>query len=241
MTDDTRQPQRIQFSNGNEATLVRVSPEADIDQVIKSLHLAVPRSLLVLNGSTRDLPEAIRNGLTPLFDGLAGLVAGEQITVVTGGTKAGIFSLFGQALQKAGGAAAPCIGIAVAGRMHPARFEPNHSHFVIVEGKDWGEETALMYGVVDELSKNCPSLAIFAGGGDIAVSEMLHNVGQDREMIFISGSQGKADEIVAAGLKGQFDDKRVARIIQTGRITTFALERPVNEFIRLVSNHLITH
>ena len=158
MTDDTRQPQRIQFSNGNEATLVRVSPQAVIDQVLKSLHLPVPRSLLVLNGSTRDLPEAIRNRLTPLFEGLAELVAGERITVVTGGTKAGIFSLFGQALQKAGGTTAPCIGIAVAGRMHPARFEPNHSHFVIVEGKDWGEETALMYGLVADLSKNCPSI-----------------------------------------------------------------------------------
>ena len=92
---DSNQAENIIFSNGNVAMQVRVSPGADINEVIKSLHLVRPRALLILNGRTKDLPQALKDRLTPLFAGLAELVTGKQITVITGGTNAGIFSLFG--------------------------------------------------------------------------------------------------------------------------------------------------
>ena len=118
---DFNQPENITFTNENVAAQVRVSPDADINGVIKSLHLVRPRALLILNGRTKDLPEALKDRLTPLFAGLAELVVEKRIAVITGGTNAGIFSLFGMALQKFGGAAAPCIGVSVAGRTHPDR------------------------------------------------------------------------------------------------------------------------
>ena len=78
-----------------------------------ALQLETPRGLLVLNGGTEEPSPEIEARLRSLFrDGLAPVVVEERLTVVTGGTDAGIFRLFGAALDGRG--SAPCVGVAPA-------------------------------------------------------------------------------------------------------------------------------
>ena len=91
--------------------------------------------------------------LAGLFAALAGLVIEERITVITGGTEAGVFALFGQALAAQGGPAAPCVGVAITGRSAPDKLEPHHTNFVLVEGDTWGDETPVMYRLVAALAE----------------------------------------------------------------------------------------
>jgi len=229
----------IRFPTGNSARLVRVSPGVDIDEVIRTLELGVPRALLVLNGRTADLEDNIEEQLKILFDDLANVIVERKITIITGGTNAGIFSLFGKALQNLGGPLAPCVGVTIAGRASQKTLEPHHTHFVLVEGDSWGEETAAMYRLVGALARDRPSLAVFAGGGEIAIAEMEQNVAQNREMIFVAGSKGSTDDVVTALSDARLSDPRFEHIIRKGRITTFGIDQPPSGFSNLICNRLL--
>lgn len=80
------------------------------------------RALIVLGGSTNELSANETTVLRSVGEVLARVAADERLTVVTGGTDAGIFAIFGQAL--AGQATAPCVGVAPAGAVTwPGRSE----------------------------------------------------------------------------------------------------------------------
>src|SRR5260370_8248022 len=54
-------------------------------------------------------------------------------------------------------------------------LDPNHSHFVLVKGSKWGDETATIFGLARELAQHAPVVTVLAGGRDIANQEMLHS------------------------------------------------------------------
>jgi hypothetical protein len=180
-----------------------------------------------------------------LGEGLARIVAEEAITVVTGGTDAGIFHLLGQGLAQ-WERTAPCIGVAVANLVsypgHPhgeAALEPHHSHFVLVEGERWGDETETMYSLVAALAQDVPSLALFAGGGEICIREMQANIAQGRQMILLAGSGRSTDGVLAAIAGHSVDDPRLADIAREGQIHAFDLNAPLDQFARLL-RHLLS-
>ncbi len=232
-------PVAIDFPNGNRARALYVSQGAAAKQIIDALELPRPRALLVLNGGTAEMEAELQGQLGRLLqDGIARIAAERQITLITGGTDAGIFSLLGQGLAK-WGQTAPCIGVTVArwvawpGRIPPwlprwwfergrVPLEPHHTHFVLTNGDRWGAETETMFALTAALSEGVPSVAVLASGGLIARGETLHNVRQEREIIVIAGSGRLADEI-AAVITGHTEtpDDETAAIVQDGRTTLF--------------------
>lgn len=229
----------IFFSDSKSAKFVRVSSNVNIARLIEALDLGSPRSLLILNGGTAKIEGDFTKNLSKLFDELAFILIRERITVITGGSNAGIFSLFGKALQRSGGPTAPCIGITVAGRTTVNKLEPNHTHFILVEGDSWGDETVVMYRLADELAKNVPSLAMFAGGGEIAISEMKENVSQNREMILLAGSKGSTHKLIEAKIHRDKTEPRFDLILSEGRMTEFNINGSLEEFKKLIYQKLI--
>lgn len=218
----------IYFPIGSQAQVIRAPRSVTAKEIVGALRLPQPRGLVVLNGGTAELEERLKQHLQRhIADGLARVVADEQITVVTGGTDAGVFVLLGQGVSVWGGTA-PCIGVAVDALVrrpgHPegeAFLEPHHSHFVLVEGTQWGDETQIMYALIGELTQQCPSVAVFAGGGEIVKQEMEANVRQGRPMILLAGSGRTTDKVLVA-LEGQdASDPRLVAIAQQGNIIPF--------------------
>ena len=74
-------------------------------------------------------------------------------------------------------------------------FDPDHSHFVLVESKEWGGETEMMFKLAKSLSDRIPVVAILANGGDISRKEVLSSVRQGWPLIVIEGTGGLADDI----------------------------------------------
>jgi len=189
-----------------------------------------------------------------LQDGLARVAAEEQITLVTGGSATGIFALLGQGLAQ-WGLEAPCIGVAVTGRVTwpgripgwlPRRWfdrghiplEPHHSHFVLVEANDWGQETATMYELVVALSQSGPSLVVFAGGGRITMREMEANARLGQRMILLAGSGRITDTVLAAWAGERTDEARLTNIAQQGKIIPFSIDQDPSALIDLVRRTL---
>ena len=96
-----------------------------------------------------------------------------------------------------------------------------------------------MYSLIDALTKKCPSVALFAGGGKITITEMLQNVSQKREMIVITGSEGSSDAVT---LKQNIDnDKSLTKITAEGRITPFAIDQSSHDLTILLQKRLQFH
>lgn len=211
--------------------------------IVTALELPPPRALVLLNGGTAELPAALEAQLRSLLaDGLARLAAEDGITLLTGGTEAGIFALLGQGIAK-WKLPVQCIGVVPSGPIRwpgassgEASLEPHHSHFVAVAGEAWGDETATMYALAAAFA--CPSLAVFAGGGKITLREMEANVTQQRAMLLIAGSGRKADAVLAARGGAETGDTAVRQIARDGRIVPFPLEGSAEQFRETIKRHL---
>lgn len=184
-----------------------------------------------------------------LQDGLARVVVKEGLSVVTGGTDAGIFQLFGKALG--GRAKGPCIGVAPAGLVEAepqstrvgadeqrVPLEPHHTHFVLVESDHWGGETETMLSLVDALAADALSITILASGGEVAKREILGHVRAGREVVVIAGSGRLADEIVDAIVRPSgARDPEIAEIA-TGHVTVVDSEAPPSVLAEVVRKRL---
>lgn len=238
----------IQFSTGTLARAVTMPQGANISAIRAALDLPPVRGVLVFTGGTAQLSDDLSARLGQVVqDGVARVAAEEQLTLVTGATDAGVFTLLGQGLAR-WGRTAPCIGVTVAQlvtlpgaptKEDRATLEPHHSHFVLVEGQDWGDETATMFALVAALSQGVPSVSVFASGGKILRNEILANVRQHRPIIAIAGSGRFADEL-AAVVRGERAPEAadVAEIVRDGEITLFDLHQPAEGLAALVRQKL---
>jgi hypothetical protein len=206
---------------------------------------------VVLNGGTARLPEELEERLGSILqDGLARVVAEEDLTAVTGGTDAGVFALFGRGVGDDPGAV--CVGVAPVGAVRwPGRadeandpdrvpLEPHHSHFVLVEGEEWGDELEAMLGVASALGAGGRSLAVLVGGGTLARRETLGHARAGRDVLVVAGSGRCADElasVIAAGAEPP--DADFAEIRDSGRVRVFPADAGAEEFADLLRSRLL--
>lgn len=236
------------MSHLNSARIVRVSKETSGEEILKSLGIQPPPALIMIIGGAGNMAEDDLAKVTNLMTaGVAQAAAQLKAAVLDGGTQSGVMRLIGEALAKVG-RVAPLIGVAPAGKVaHPAEphthdrvpLEPNHSHFVLVDGNDFGDETAVMYNLAQALSQKCPAIAVLINGGQIASEEVLWNVRQGREIVVFSGSGRLADTVTSAafGQKGD-DNKHVMEIIRRGKLSFFEITRPPEQLVELLTQKL---
>jgi len=220
----------IRFVNGRTAHVVRASHDTDVHEILSALSLGSPKALVVISGGAGGMSEDEINCVRPLFvDGLARLAAQERIAILDGGTSAGVMVLTGEGAARYG-LTAPLIGVCPAAKVswpgHPnpeaeAELEPHHSHFVFLEGPEFGTESGTIYAMADALGAQMPSVALVVNGGPIVYDEVLRNAKQGRELIVLKGSGRAADVIAAAWETSQFDDPRIAETVRRGKIVLF--------------------
>jgi hypothetical protein len=92
---------------------------------------------------------------------------------IDGGTAAGVMRLMGMAREKIGGTF-PLIGVCPSAlarwpdrsNSHPnaADLEPNHSHFILVPGSSWGDESPVLAEISKLLRQKNASVALLVNG-----------------------------------------------------------------------------
>ena len=239
----------IVLPGGRSAIAVLAPPDVSGEEAVAALALPRPRGVIVLNGGTTEFSAAQSEALRQsLGDGVARVAVEGRFTVVTGGTDAGIFSLFGQELGDT--STAPCIGVVPAarvtwpGRAVPADrtldveelapLEPHHSHFLLVAGEEWGVETDAMLSLSGALSVDCASVAVLAGGGAGARREILGHARARRAVIVLAGTGRFADELADAVAGGPAADAETAEIASTDLITVVDSAEPSSTLAELV-------
>jgi hypothetical protein len=245
----------IVFRGGGSALAVVAPTDVSGADAVAALQLEPPRALITLVGSTNKLKPSVATVLrSSIGEGLARVAADERLTVVTGGTDAGIFAIFGRAL--AGQATAPCVGVAPAGAVTwPGRnereldlplgrrvvqLEPHHTHFLLVEGAEWGTETEALIALAATLAAECPSVAILAGGGEGARQEVLEQIRGGRGVLVLSGTGLFADELTDAMTTGDVEavEPRTAEAAASGLVTVFNFADPPSSLAEQVRERL---
>jgi hypothetical protein len=240
---------RIQADTGvtapDEDQIARVARDAPAGEIVRALQLQPAQGLVVLNGSTTDdePDERLRALLT---DGLARLAADDGLTVVTGGTDAGVFALFGSGLGDQSPVA--CIGVAPLGRVTwPGRtdppddavaLEPHHSHFVLVDGDAWGDETGTMLRLAAALAGDGASVAVLAGGGEGAKRELLGHVRAGRDVVVLSGTGRVADDVAVAVAAGGSRDPQLNEVAAGGHAVVFDVAGGPDAFREVIRKRL---
>lgn len=202
---------------------VEAPSDASGEDLVTLLGLPPPRATIVVNGTATELDGALAAGLSEVLgaNGLGGAVDRHGLTVITGGTDAGIFSILGRAMAARTSA---LVGVAPRGLVTwpggPAGdgvlLEPHHSHFLLVDGGAWGDETAVLLALAGALGRLAASVAVICGGGPVTRSEALGHTRCGRPLVVVAGSGRVADELTGDAPPA---DAETAEIVACGRIT----------------------
>lgn len=223
-------PFQVTFANEAAATGVALCETSEIAAALQILGLTTAHPTLVIVGGASGLGEADMEKLRSLFqDVLCPFAHTFNFAIVDGGTDAGVMRLIGQA-RAASGYGFPLVGVVVQCKAivpqqavptgDAAALEANHTHFILVPGCEWGDESDWIAQVATALADGKPSLTLLINGGEIALHQDVPNsIGQDRPVLVISGSGRSADRLANA-IRGKTADPEVQTMINSGLLYT---------------------
>jgi SLOG in TRPM, prokaryote/SMODS and SLOG-associating 2TM effector domain 1/Protein of unknown function (DUF4231) len=235
-------------------SLPRIIRQVDQDAagLREALGIATPAPVILISGGADTFDPAIAPKLTQLIGrGLlrAGRAAGAVI--IDGGTDAGVMALIGRA---AAAMAEPITLIGVAPETLIQRpdvspveaagdrvaLAPNHTHFVLTQGEVWGAETPVMFDLAQAIAGKLPVIVVMIGGGQVALSEILHAVRRHWRVLIIEGSKGTADELLAQWTAKvvRDDNPLIAEVLADGDLHAFPIGDSPEALARWIGREL---
>jgi len=211
------------LSGGRSVSSARVESADELPAALRALGLAPPRPTVVLIGGADEVSEDDLYRLRPIFaDVLVPEAERLGACVVDGGTAAGVMQLLGEA-RSASGAGFPLLGVAAVGTVAlpgtdpdgRAQLEPNHTHFLLVPGTTWGDETPWLARAADAVSQASRSVTVLVDGGEVAWRDVEESVRAGRRVLVVAGSGRTADALTSA-LRGDPEDERAKRLAASG-------------------------
>lgn len=251
MPDTPYQSMLIRFDSARYATALRVPQDADPLSIVRHLGLLVPRPSIFLSGGASAMSQEDMERVRALIeDGIAAFAEKHHMTVVDGGTEAGIMHMMGR-VHAQRGYKFPLVGVApygkvtLPGHLNPqgeAELDDGHTHFVLVESDEWGDESHLLGGLVRAISqKSQPRLGILINGGAIAERDVYLATaqGEDRvPVLVVDGTGRKADEISNAYATGSTESAIIRAIVKGGKIHVAHLKDGLDKFLARMSSIL---
>lgn len=193
---------------------VRVADPGELPDALRRLGLGTPRPVVALVGGAAGLEDGER--LRGVFaDELVPVVARSGAAIVDGATDAGVVGLVGRAHAEDDAAAFPLLGVVVEALVGPdAEIEPNHTHLLLVPGRDWGDETPWLAAAAGALAGSRPSVTVLIEGGDIALTDVEASVAAGRRVVVVHGT-GRAADALARGMRGpRLDALRASGLVE---------------------------
>lgn len=220
-------PFRYTFANEFTADVIRVDYVVELPDALHRIGFHGGRPTLVLVGGASGIDDADMARLEKLFvEAIAPLAQELGLAVVDGGTDAGVMRFIGRA-RSAIGATFPLIGVAAIGTVilsnvpppnpDAAPLEPNHTHFFLVPGSNWGDESPWLSRIASGVSNGFPSVTLVVNGGEITFQDVTYSIKADRPAIALGGTGRTADKLAAA-LRGEATDQRAEQLATSGKV-----------------------
>ncbi|MFM7189246.1 MAG: hypothetical protein ACKOX2_00305, partial [Microcystaceae cyanobacterium] len=200
-----KSPVTISFAYGRHAQAIRVESQSELGLALSRLGLTENRPVLVVIGGASLICEKDLQRLRCLFvEMLAPLAQELNLIVADGGTDAGVMRLMGQAREQNHGTF-PLVGVSPVGLVKLPHaetssteltdLESHHTHFFLVPGEQWGDESRWLAKIASQIAGAYPSVTVLINGGSIALVDAMENLRVHRPLLVIQGSGRLADEI----------------------------------------------
>jgi hypothetical protein len=224
--------QRFELDFGDErrAAAVRIRSADRVQLALQALGFDRPYPTIFISGGAAGMSDEDRSRTRDILEAI-GRFAGERgAVIVDGGTESGIMQMLGDVRENCKGkfllvGVAPVGKIAYPGYQNPqaeAFLENSHSHFVLVDGAEWGAESPAIVNFTDALSGDGkqPAVGILINGGKVAIQEVyLASVHKHKiPMLVLEGSGRAADAVSSAFRTGETSQKILQAILKGGDI-----------------------
>ncbi|MGE5262758.1 MAG: SLATT domain-containing protein [Acidobacteriota bacterium] len=160
---------QIVFAQGQTAKMVEPAASTHVAEIVDALKLPEYREVIIVIGGAKtidELDDQTKSRLTQLASrGILRAANATQAIIIDGGTDAGVMRLMGLAregrsLKTALIGVAPRGAVSVPGDAPTADgvpLEPNHTHFVLVPGTQFGTESPVIVELAETLIKPKPA------------------------------------------------------------------------------------
>lgn len=193
----------IRFDETRTARAVRVGPQVPPADALAALQLPPYTGVVVMHGGAAGMNEdALASARRCLAGSLTPLAEQRRYLVVDGGTRVGVPAILGNVRRTTGGTF-PLVGVVPEGQAFfpgkpapdadHAPLDPDHSHFILVEANDFGEESGMLVGTL--AGSGVPGLALVINGGQIVLQEVLRQARQGNPIVALKGSGRMADQL----------------------------------------------
>lgn len=246
----------LEFSQEQIAKAMWVSPHFPKSEALRAYGFSAPQPIMVVIGGASFMEPQIQEALRPFFNRvLAPLAQGLGLTVLDGGTDAGVIRMMGTARAHIRGDF-PLIGVVpqgkakIPGKENPDanvsthNLEPNHTHFFLIPGEAWGTESPWLTDFATLLADNQPSLTVLINGGKTSLKDLRANLEAGRMAVVVSGSGRLADRIAAAisGQKANVEPE-ILNLIDTygpdGKLVAIDISQPLIELFEQLKQYFV--
>ena len=210
------QIEKIVFGKNNYALCALPNDIEELEQTVTQMGL-IDRPVLVLVGG-HILPEH-GNVTFQAVEVVAKVAELLDAAVICGGTDVGIMAAIGKARGR-GGYQFPLIGIAPEGTVtwpegprtaapllpgnEREQLEPHHSHFILVPGNQFGDESKWIVRAASMIAKDRnKSVTVLVNGGKVSQQDVEESLAAGRPLIVLEGTGRLADEIASMPIKSK--------------------------------------
>ena len=177
---------------GCQESVKKFSPAVD------GLEITCPKKVIVLVGGAGGIGWMDKFAMRKAVRIVAHLADKMDAIVVDGGTQAGIMAEIGKQ-RKRNKYSFPLIGVvfdALLMREDPKSIlDANHTHFILIPGDDWGDESAWISKIATVMAGSEKSITILVNGGNISQHDVQYSMLEKRPVFIMRGTGRLADEI----------------------------------------------
>ena len=193
---------QISLKRGVTANAVNITDYKEIQEALSQLEIPRPNPVIVLVGGAGGIGWLDTFPVRKAIRLIARLAQETRSVVVDGGTQAGIMTEMGKQ-RKRNHFSFPLLGVvfdSLLMRKDPESIlDPNHTHFFLVPGDKWGDESAWISKIATAIAGDKKSLTILVNGGRISRNDVEYSLLENRTAVVMRGTGRMADEIALNG------------------------------------------
>ena len=193
---------QISLKRGITTNAVNITDHKEIQEALSQLEIPHPNSVIVLVGGAGGIGWLDKFPIRKAIRIIARLAEETRSVVVDGGTQAGIMTEMGKQ-RKRNHFSFPLIGVvfdSLLMRKAPESIlDPNHTHFFLVPGDKWGDESAWISKIATAIAGDKKSLTILVNGGNISQTDVEYSLLENRAAVVMRGTGRMADKIMLTG------------------------------------------
>jgi len=238
--------EKIDFPD-QQALCVFPEERSDLEQAISELSLNGSYPVIVLIGGEIEGQEA--DATRRAIQSISKAAEDLNGVIICGGTDMGVMAEIGR-IRSRNGYKFSLIGVAPEevvtwpGGPHSAKFlgwgekrwqlEPHYSHFILVPGNQFGDESPWIVDAATILSKDRKSVTILINGGEVSRKDIDLSLEQGRPVIALSRTGRLADELARQPNRHRLitvipahAEQRITEVVQAALSMNERIEEPV--------------